>query len=203
MHVEFLQVDGGKMGKSLGNTYTLDQLQEKGIEPLAYKLFCFSSHYTKKLNFTWEGAKAAQVSLDRLRAGVVAYLEGTEKIEESILQDYRKQFLEAINDDLNATKAMSIVWEIVRSDRKSKDFRDLICEFDQVLGLDLANVTKETLKKEEKLELPEEVEKLVEQRTKARQEKNWAESDRLRDEIIALGYSVRDGKEGMTVEKSE
>lgn len=201
MHVEFLQVDGGKMGKSLGNTYTLDQLEEKGIEPLAYKLFCFSSHYTKKLNFTWEGAKAAQVSLERLRAGVVAHLEGTEKIEEDVLQNYRNQFLEAINDDLNATKAMSIVWEIIRSDKKSKDYRDLICEFDKVLGLDLANVTRQTLKKEEKQELPEEVEKLIEARTVARQEKNWAESDRLRDEIIALGYSVKDSKEGMTVEK--
>ena len=203
MHVEFLQVDGGKMGKSLGNTYTLDQLQEKGIEPLAYKLFCFSSHYTKKLNFTWEGAKAAQVSLERLRAGVVAHLEGTEKIEEDVLQNYRTQFLEAINDDLNATKAMSIVWEIIRSDKKSKDYRDLICEFDKVLGLDLANVTRQTLKKEEKQELPEEVEKLIEARTVARQEKNWAESDRIRDEIIALGYSVKDSKDGMTVEKSE
>lgn len=203
MHVEFLQVDGGKMGKSLGNTYTLDQLQEKGIEPLAYKLFCFSSHYTKKLNFTWEGAKAAQVSLERLRAGVVAHLEGTEKIEEDVLQNYRTQFLEAINDDLNATKAMSIVWEIIRNEKKSKDYRDLICEFDKVLGLDLANVTRQTLKKEEKQEIPEEVAKLIEARTTARQEKNWAESDRLRDEIIALGYSVKDSKDGMTVEKSE
>ena len=98
---------------------------------------------------------------------------------------------------------MSIVWEIIRSDKKSKDYRDLICEFDKVLGLDLANVTRQTLKKEEKQELPEEVEKLIEARTVARQEKNWAESDRLRDEIIALGYSVKDSKDGMTVEKSE
>ena len=201
MHVEFLQVDGGKMGKSLGNTYTLDELQEKGIEPLAYKLFCFSSHYTKKLNFTWESAKAAQVTLERLRAGVVAHMEGTEQIEESVLEEYRKQFLEAINDDLNVTKAMSIIWEIVRSDKKSKDFRNLLCEFDEVLGLELEKVTKDSLQKEENADLPQEVLELVEKRKAARQEKNWAESDRLRDEIITLGYSVKDSKDGMTLEK--
>ena len=79
MHVEFLQVDGGKMGKSLGNVYTLKDLEERGIEPLAYKLFCFSSHYKNKLNFTWEGALAAQTSLDRLRNGVKMHKEGLRK----------------------------------------------------------------------------------------------------------------------------
>lgn len=77
MHVEFLQVDGGKMGKSLGNTYTLSDLEQKGVEPLAYKLFCFSSHYKNKLNFTWEGALAAQTSLERLRNGLKMHKEGT------------------------------------------------------------------------------------------------------------------------------
>ena len=70
MHVEFLQVDGGKMSKSLNNIYTISQLQERKIEPLAYKLFCFSSHYKNKLNFTWEGVHSAQVSLERLRSGL-------------------------------------------------------------------------------------------------------------------------------------
>lgn len=201
MHVEFLQVDGGKMGKSLGNTYTLDELIEKGVEPLAYKLFCFSSHYTKKLNFTWESAKAAQVSLDRLRAGLVAHEEGTEKIEENVLENYKKQFCEAISDDLNVTRAMGIIWEIVRSDKKSKDYYELLLDFDKVLGLALNKVTKESLKKEE--ELPEEVARLVASRKKAREEKNWVESDRLRDEINKLGYNIKDSKDGMTVSRGE
>ena len=109
MHVEFLQVDGGKMGKSLGNTYTLDDLAKKGIEPLAYKLFCFSSNYTKKLNFTWDGAKAAQISLERLREGLQKHKNGTDKIDNEILKNYEEKFLEQINDNLNITSAMSIV----------------------------------------------------------------------------------------------
>ncbi len=197
MHVEFLQVDGGKMGKSLGNTYTLDNLQEKGIEPLAYKLFCFSSNYTKKLNFTWEGAKAAQTSLERLREGLQKHKNGTEIIEKEVLSNYEEKFLQEINDNLNVTSAMSVVWDIIRNEKKSKDFYQLICKFDEVLGLNLANVSKEKLE----LDLPKEVEKLVKQRKLAREQKNWAESDRLRDEIQKLGYCIKDSKTGMELQK--
>ncbi len=197
MHVEFLQVDGGKMGKSLGNTYTLDQLQERGIEPLAYKLFCFSSNYTKKLNFTWDGAKAAQTSLERLREGLLKHKEGQEKIDEEVIKQYEDKFLETINNDLNITNAMGIVWDIIRNEKKSKDFYELICKFDEVMGLDLKNVQKQ----EKTLDLPEEVMKLVEERKKAREQKNWAESDRLRDEINKLGYNIKDNKTGMELEK--
>lgn len=199
MHVEFLQVDGGKMSKSLGNTYTISQLQEKGIEPLAFKLFCFSSHYKNKLNFTWEGAQAAQTSLERLRNGVIKHLEGTEKIEEEVLEEYRNKFIEAMNDDLNITSAMSIVWEIVRNDKKSIDFRNLLCEFDGILGLKIANIKKEECKKG--IELPESVLELIEKRKQARMDKNWAESDRIRDELQIMGYIVKDTKEGMEVTK--
>lgn len=197
MHVEFLQVDGGKMGKSLGNTYTLDNLQEKGIEPLAYKLFCFSSNYTKKLNFTWEGAKAAQTSLERLRDGLQKHKNGTEIIEKEVLSNYEEKFLQEINDNLNVTSAMSVVWDIIRNEKKSKDFYQLICKFDEVLGLNLANASKEKLE----LDLPKEVEKLVKQRKLAREQKNWAESDRLRDEIQKLGYCIKDSKTGMELQK--
>lgn len=197
MHVEFLQVDGGKMGKSLGNTYTLDNLQEKGIEPLAYKLFCFSSNYTKKLNFTWEGAKAAQTSLERLRDGLQKHKNGTEIIKKEVLSNYEEKFLQEINDNLNVTSAMSVVWDIIRNEKKSKDFYQLICKFDEVLGLNLANASKEKLE----LDLPKEVEKLVKQRKLAREQKNWAESDRLRDEIQKLGYCIKDSKTGMELQK--
>ena len=185
------------MGKSLGNTYTLDNLQEKGIEPLAYKLFCFSSNYTKKLNFTWEGAKAAQTSLERLRDGLQKHKNGTEIIKKEVLSNYEEKFLQEINDNLNVTSAMSVVWDIIRNEKKSKDFYQLICKFDEVLGLNLANASKEKLE----LDLPKEVEKLVKQRKLAREQKNWAESDRLRDEIQKLGYCIKDSKTGMELQK--
>ena len=200
MHVEFLQVDGGKMSKSLGNTYTLDQLQEKGIEPLAYKMFCYTAHYRTKLNFTFEGALSTQKALNRLREGYLTHLQNDEKVEETEIKEYKQRFLDAVNDDLNMPLAMGVVWEVVRNNKKSKQFADLLLEFDKILGLDLVN-SKKYLEEQEKVELPEEIKELVEQRKIARENKNWAESDRIRDLLKEKGYTVKDTKEGQIIEK--
>ena len=198
MHCEFLQVDGGKMSKSLGNTYTLDVLKEKGIEPLAYKIFCYTSHYRNKINFTFEGAEAAQKSLRRLREGYLKHREGNEEILDEEIKKLEDRFLEAINDDLNMPVAMSIVWEIVRNSKKSKKLANLLLKFDEVLGLDLEHAQTE----ESKEELPEEIIDLMNRRKEARQNKDWALSDSLRDEIQSLGYSVKDTKDGMEISKN-
>ncbi len=200
MHVEFLQVDGGKMSKSLGNTYTLDQLQEKGIEPLAYKLFCYTAHYRTKLNFTFAGAEASEKSLNRLRQSYLRHEESNNEVDDKIVEEYLNRFIEAINDDLNMPLAMGIVWEVARNDIKTNKFAKLLLEFDKVLGLDLAN-SKEYLEKEEKQEIPEEIQKLLEERKTARENKNWAESDRIRDLLKEKGYTVKDTKEGQIIEK--
>lgn len=197
MHCEFLLIDGGKMSKSLGNIYTLKTLAENGIEPLAYKLFCFSSHYRNKLNFTFEGVKSYQKALERLRNGYEKHLTGTATVQESKLKEYENKFHEAINDDLNIPLAMSTVWEVIREENKSVQYAKLIEKFDEVLGLDLKNYKKY----QTKVDVPEEVQKLVEKRTLARKEKNWAESDKLRDEIKNLGYSVKDTANGVEIEK--
>lgn len=200
MHVEFLQVDGGKMSKSLGNTYTLDQLQEKGIEPLAYKLFCYTAHYRTKLNFTFAGAEASEKSLNRLRQSYLKHEEANNEVDDKIIEEYLNRFVEAINDDLNMPLAMGIVWEVARNDIKSNKFAKLLLEFDKVLGLDLAN-SKKYLEKEEKQEISEEIQKLLEERKTARKNKNWAESDRIRDLLKEKGYTVKDTKEGQIIEK--
>ncbi len=200
MHVEFLQVDGGKMSKSLGNIYTLDQLQEKGIEPLAYKLFCFTAHYRTKLNFTFDTALATQKALARLREGFIKQQEGTDKIEDEKIKEYEHKFLGSINDDLNMPAAMGIVWELVRSQKQSNQIAQLLLKFDEVLGLDLKN-SKQYLAQNKNIELPEEIQKLLEQRKQARADKNWNLSDEIRDILKQKGYTVKDTKEGMTVEK--
>ncbi len=199
MHVEFLQVNGGKMSKSLGNTYTLDQLQEKGIEPLAYKMFCYTAHYRTKLNFTFESALSTQKALNRLREGYLTHLQNNAKIDEEEIKEYKQRFLDAVNDDLNMPLAMGIVWEVVRNNKKSKQFADLLLEFDRILGLDLEN-SKKYLEEQEKLELPKEILELVEQRKIARENKDWAESDRIRDLLKEKGYTVKDTKEGQIIE---
>ena len=200
MHVEFLQVDGGKMSKSLGNTYTLDQLQEKGIEPLAYKLFCFTAHYRTKLNFTFDIALSTQKALNRLREGFVKHEEGLENIPEEKIKEYENKFLETINDDLNMPSAMGLIWEIVRAPEKSKQYAKLLLKFDEVLGLDLAN-SKKYLETMQNVELPDEIKALLEERKQARENKDWALSDKIRDMLKEKGYTVKDTKEGMSVEK--
>lgn len=203
MHCEYLQVDGGKMSKSLGNTYTISQLQEKGISPLAFKLFCFTAHYRNKLNFTFEGAYGAQKALERLYDSYIKNANGVDDVDEDIIKEYEERFLAYINDDMNMPGAMSVVWEIARNAKKSIKFADLLLKFDKVLGLDMKNAENYLLefKHEESEELPEKIKALVEERKQARAEKNWAKSDEIRDMIISLGYSIKDTKDGIIVKK--
>ncbi len=196
MHVEFLQVDGKKMSKSLQNLYTLDDLQEKGYEPHVYRMFNFSSSYRKQINFTFESLEAAKIALGRLREGYIKLKEGNEDISEDEIKQYKERFNEAINDDLNMPVALSVVWDVIKSPIKSKKLADLILDFDKVLGFDLEKYVPE------KVSLPEEIQNLVNQRNEARANKNWEESDRLRDKLVSMGYIVKDSKEGTIVEKN-
>lgn len=195
MHVDFLQVNGGKMSKSLNNLYTLKDLEEKGYSPAVYRMFNFSSIYRKKINFTFEAMDAAKVALKRLKEGYQNHLNGNANIDEQIINKLKAEFLEAINDDLNMPQAMSVVWNVVRNENKSKQFAEVLLDFDKVLGLEIDKM------EEEKQELPEEILQIVEQRKQAREDKNWALSDELRDKLIDLGYHVKDTKDGMIVEK--
>jgi len=190
MHVDFLTIDGGKMSKSLNNLYTLQDLSDKGYEPLVYRMFNFASNYRNKINFTWDTMDSSKVALLRLREGYWKHVNGTEDVSYEVLQDFEKRFLEAINDDLNMPVAMSVVWEVIKSPVKSQKLKDLLLKFDEVLGFDLAHYEPEAE------ELPEEILELVKQRDEARQNKDWAESDRIRDILIEKGYQVKDTKEG-------
>ena len=192
MHGEYLLINGGKMSKSLGNVYLLDDIINRGYDPLVYRLFNFSCHYRGKLNFTWEGIEAASVALDRLRDGYQKHLAGNAEVSDEIINDMENRFHQAINDDLNMPLAMSVVWEAIKYADKSPKIAKLLEKFDTVLGI------KITEKKEQKA-ISEEILELVEQRKKAREEKNWAESDRLRDLISEKGYVVKDTKDGMEV----
>ena len=195
MHVEFLQVNGGKMSKSLNNLYTLDDLEAKGYEPLVYRMFNFTSNYRAQINFTFEAMDAAKTALARLREGYLKHSEGLDDVSDEEIKDYENRFLEAINDDLNMPVAMSVVWDVVKNPKKSKKLQKLLLKFDEVLGLDL-----EHYKKQEN-DLPDDIKALVDERNDARLNKNWSESDRLRDLLISKGYSVKDSKEGTIVEK--
>ena len=196
MHCEFLLINGGKMSKSLGNAYLVQDIIDKGYEALAYKMMCFTSHYRNKLNFTWEALESSQNALNRLREGYKKHNEGNEEVEDSIITEYKTKFQEAINDDLNMPVAMSVIWDIVKNPNKSKKLANLLLEFDEVLGVDIQKESEEKT-----LEIPEEIKELIEKRKQARVNKDWALSDQIRDKLKEKGYAVKDTKEGMTVEK--
>ena len=191
MHVEFLQVNGGKMSKSLNNIYTLKDLEEKGYSPDVYRMFNFSSHYKKPINFTFEAMNAAKIALNRLKEGYKRHHEGKDAVSKEVLTKFEKDFLEAINDDLNMPQALSVVWEVVKQEKKSPEFAQLLKKFDKILGLNID--------REEEFEIPEEIMKIVEERKQARIEKNWNKSDELRDKLISLGYNVKDSSDGMKI----
>lgn len=193
MHSEFLLIDGGKMSKSLNNVYTISDLEAKGYTAMDYRMFNFTSHYRNKLNFTWDSLESAKIALARLKEGYRRHAEGTEDVEESVIEEYKTKFNEAINDDLNMPQAMSVVWDVIKNPNKSTKFADLLRKFDEVLGL--------KIDEKEKLELPEEIQKIIDERKIARESKDWQKSDELRDLLSEKGYIVKDSKDGMTISK--
>ena len=197
MHGEFLLVDNGKMSKSLGNTYTIADLKKNGIDPLAFRYLCLNANYRSKLNFTWEVIKSAQVSLDRLLEGALAHRNGNEKIEPELLSTFKRDFDEAVNDDLNIPRALGVVWNIVRYGKKSKDLHDLLLEMDSILGLDISNV-----KENRNDEIDPEIEELVNQRQQARKDKNWKLADEIRDKLKGMGITLEDTPQGVKIIKN-
>ena len=195
LHGEYLLINGGKMSKSLGNVYLVKDFIDRGYTPLTYKLFSYSSHYRNKLNFTWEGMTAAEKALERLKNGYKLHLNGTDNVEEEVVNQYEERFHRAINDDLNMPLAMGVVWEVIRNNKKAPKLAKLLLKFDEVLGL---KIDEEDKKQED---IPEEILNLIEERKIARSNKNWEESDRIRDLINSKGYNIKDTKDGTEITK--
>ena len=191
MHVNFIKINGGKLSKSLNNFYTLSDLQEKGYPPEAYRMFNFNSSYRIPINFTWEGMDSSLKALIKLKEGYQNHLRGNDEVEEDVITNYEEKFHQAINDDLNMPMAMSIVWDVIKNSKKSKKFAELLLKFDTVLGLKIEEPLQNPLK-----QVPEEIIELAEKRQKARENKDWAESDKIRDEIAKKGYTIKDTKNG-------
>lgn len=196
IHGEFMLINGGKMSKSLNNAYLVKDIEERGYDPLSYRLFTYSSSYRTKINFTWEAIESNQKALEKLRQGYQGHLEGNDNIEEEEIKKYEEEFLKAINDDFNMPLAMSVVWDVIKNPKKSKKLAELLLKFDKVLALKI----DKSFKKENN-EIPEEIVELAEKRKKSRESKDWQESDRLRDEISDKGYIIKDNKEGYEIVK--
>ena len=197
IHGEYLLINGGKMSKSLGNVYLLKDIKEKGYDPLVYRILCYTCSYRNKLNFTWEGIEAASKTLERLRNGYKCNINGTDILNNEDLQELERleeEFHKAINDDMNMPLAMSFVWEVIKFNKKSPEVAKILLKFDSVLGIEID-------KEDTVINIPVEVLNLAKDRQQARKQKDWTESDRLRDEIKKLGFEIKDSKEGFELTK--
>ena len=200
MHSGFVNIEGGKMAKSAGNFVRMATLEEKGISPLAYRYWLLTAHYRKTINFTWETVEGAQTALTKLYEAFFSYEGENGKPNE----EYLEKFTSFLDEDLETAGAVASLWDLVKDENVSPaDKKATMLEYEKILGLGFG-FSKEKLaslgiKLDKTLsagDIPEKIQKLLEERKTARQEKNWKRSDEIRDEISGLGYSVKDEKSG-------
>lgn len=199
MHNEFLLVEGKKMSKSLRNIFNIHDVEKRGFDPLALRYLFLTTHYRKRMNFTWkslEGAQQALRNLHRSSSGV----EGSRPARSAARGDtpevksWQRRFLGAINDDLNTPQALAIVWDLLKAKIADKDKRKLLLDFDRVLGLKLGE--RRTVEK-----IPDEVQELIEEREKLRKQKKWGDADKVRQKIEKTGWGIEDTAEGPKIKK--
>lgn len=198
VHGEFLVLRAGKMSKSGGTFVTLQTLRDKGYDPLDYRYLCLTAHYRTQLEFTYESLDAARKSLQTLRKEVAALQSAASAgADAAKVQAAKDKFQAAMEDDLNAPKALAVVWETLRGNElNAKEKLEFVQFADSILALDLLRAPET---KEE--ELPPEVQALLQQRAEARKAKDYKKSDELRAALTAAGYAVKDTPQGQQVEK--
>lgn len=192
LHVNHITIDGKKISKSIGNTLYLEDLVAKGISPIAYKYWLYTSHYSTLSNFTIESVQAAQAGLQK----IISSLQQI-KNEGSVDSSYKERFLTYINDDLNTSKAIALIFDLLKdSSVTDENKKTTILDFDKVLKLELDKV-------ETTSEIPSQVIELAQRRKAARDNKDFALADALREEIENIGYMVKDtaSQEGFSIEK--
>jgi cysteinyl-tRNA synthetase len=198
LHGEFLKVDGGRMGKSLGNAYTLHDVEEKNYDTIALRYLFLTAHYKDTLNFTWDSLESSQYALNNLREQVLAAKIQSSRTalsqeKSKKVDDYNNRFLSAVNDDLNTPQALAILWEALKSNIPSEDKYDLALSFDEILGLKLSEV------KEVKFSVPKDVQKMILLRENLRNDGKFDEADNVRKEIESKGFKVEDTPNGQRI----
>ena len=197
IHGEFMLVNNGKMSKSLGNTYRVDDLVSKGYSPLDFRYFCLNAHYRKKLNFTFEGLDGAKTALSRLRGQIATHRASAKSTDANVINKYREEFKTAVQDDLNIPLALGVLWTMLK-EAPSKDIYKLAIEMDTVFGLSLDMVVET---KQDNADIPSEIIELADKRLQAKKMKDFALSDSLRQEIAEQGYTIVDTKDGYQIKK--
>ena len=201
LHGEFLIEEKGKMSKSAGEFLRIQSLIDKGYSPLDYRYFLLLTHYRKKIKFSFENLDAARNGFNNLKSRISEIYKECNGIPESNIfsakhSEYKNKFVDAINDDLNVSEGLAILWDALKDgELKAGEKLELVYDYDKVFGLKLNEV------KPEESTIPDEIAQYAEQRLQAKKAKNFAMADELREKIRAMGYEVTDKKEGYELKK--
>ena len=197
-HVHHLNTDTGKMSKSKGEFLTVSLLEQKGYNPMAYRLFCLQSHYRRNLVFSWENLDNATVAYDKLIAKI-ATLKPEGEVDENTLQQLKERFAGALNGDLNTSLAITAVYDALKAKTNDATKLAALADFDRVLSLNLleaAEAVKKQQEEEKTASADPEIDAMVAARTQAKNDKNYAEADRIRDELKVRGIEIIDTPQG-------
>ena len=191
-HNEHLLDETGKMSKSKGAILTVTKLKEEGYDPLGFRFMCLNSHYRKQLVFSYDNLKQAEDTLNKLRERINNIVDDNNYNEDDF-NKYNDLFKESLSNDLNTSNALTVLYDVLKSDISNNTKLELVKSFDKVLSLDLIK------KVEVSKELEDKVNELLELRNKYKSEKNYEKADEVRKEIEDLGASIKDTREGSKI----
>lgn len=195
-HVEHLVTEGGKMSKSKGEFLTVSLLKEKGFSPLEYRFFCLQSHYRKQLLFSYDILSNASNSYKKLLQKI-AKIQNIGEIDKQKFDEYKQKFCDNLSNDLNTALALTVVYDVIKSDLNGATKLALINDFDKVLSLDVTkSQTKDTTNRLNETYIAT----LIEQRLQAKKQKDYALADKIRNELLSKGIKLIDTKDGTTYE---
>ncbi|MBQ9699006.1 MAG: cysteine--tRNA ligase [Lachnospiraceae bacterium] len=209
-HVHHLNDKSGKMSKSKGEFLTVSLLESKGYNPLVYRFFCLQSHYRKPLEFSYEVLDNVTVAYNKL-VKRVAGLKDDGAVDNEAFATWRLKFEDAIVNDMNTSMGITVVYDMLKADMSDATKRALVASYDEVLGLDLlkaaenlANMSKNDGSVAEKSGIAPELEQFIlakiDERKVAKQEKNFARADEIRNELLEKGVAIKDTREGVVWE---
>ena len=196
-HNEFMTIDGGKMSKSLGNVYSLDDLIAKGYEPMHLRLLMLQTIYRSVLNFTFTALNSARENYRNIVTALRRHRDASAHTDAKTIAELRQAFTDAINNDLNTPVALAVLHQALKQPESPDIYQLITQEFDQVLSLSLAAAVNTATT----VTIPAEITALAEQRLQAKQQRDWATADNLRNKITAAGYQINDTADGYSIKK--
>lgn len=208
-HVHHLNTTGGKMSKSKGEFLTVSLLEEKGYDPLAYRYFCLQSHYRKALVFSWENLDNAVAAYGKLLGRIAALKPEDGGVDQVVFDEYKAKFLQQMGNDLNTSMGITAVFDVLKAKTSDATKLALIGDFDTVLSLDLLEKAEKIRQEQARTAAAQSaggyavtgegdpaIDALVLQRYEAKKAKNFAEADRIRDQLKSQGIEITDRKDG-------